>query len=121
METLPEELLLYIFHIVSERSSQGKRVLNTRNSTKNIHRLSLVSRRFNRIVTPMLYEQIRVPPFSSKPFWKKIVDTLHHNHALAQQIRSFSMTKRPSHMCSTPSKTLRSESLVSLLPMLRCH
>lgn len=121
MDTLPEELILQIFQIVSERTLQGKRVLNTRNSTKNLHRLSLVSQRFNRIVTPMLYDHIRAPPFPSDPVWKQMVDTLHHNHDLAQLIQSFSMTERPAHMWSTPPKTLRSESLLSLLPMLSCH
>jgi hypothetical protein len=121
MDALPDELLLQIFEIVSEQFWEGKWILNTHRRTRNLHRLSLVSRRFNRIVTPMLYKQIRGSQFLSNPFWRQIVYTLHQNYDLAQLIHSFSMTKRPEHMWSEPPDRLRSESLLSLLPMLYCY
>jgi hypothetical protein len=109
MKVLPQELLLQIFEIVSEQIWEGKWVLVTLRRTRNLHRLSLVSRRFNRIVTQMLYEQIRGSPFLSNQFWRQIFYTLHQNDDLAQLIQSFSMTKRPVHMWSEPPKALRSE------------
>ncbi|KAJ4304748.1 hypothetical protein N0V90_000275 [Kalmusia sp. IMI 367209] len=121
MNSLPEELLLQICEIVLTQFWQGKWVWNTLRRTRNLHRLSLVSRRFNRIVTPLLYEQIRGPMLKAVPFWRQISETLYRNPMLAQHIKSILVPECEPLFHNPPPSNLRSELPAALLPTLHCY
>lgn len=120
MESLPDELLLQIFEIVSTQIWQTKGLYSTNylRRTRNLQRISLVSRKFHRIVTPLLYENVVGPIFLSVPFWSCIVRTVHQHPDLAQLIKRFSMTKPNPPFHNSPPQSLRSELSVALLSEL---
>lgn len=128
MESIPDELLLQIFEIVSTQNWEKKALYNTNyldtndlRRTRNLHRLSLVSRKFNRIVTPLLYEKIVGAELLSNPFWRRIAETVHQHADLAQLVKHFRMTVPYPGYDNKPPRSFPSELLIALLSELHSY
>ena len=111
MDSLPEELLLQIIERVIELPRTSHWVVVLMRRTLNLHPLVLVSKKFNRIVAPLLYETIRCPYWRTDTFWQNIVNTLRSNPGLARYVKSI----------ETPNtqplfKNMAPEDLRSILP-----
>jgi hypothetical protein len=107
MDILPEELLLAIFEIVVGHHRPGKLTNNMRR-TQNLHPLVLVSHKFNRIVTPLLYESIQCPHFRTSDFWKNITYTLKERPRLGQLIRCVQTPRNQPFFADFAPKDLKS-------------
>jgi len=87
IESLPDELLLGIIENVSNLDRPGSWGEFHMRRTYNLLPLVLTSRRFNRIVTPLLYENIQAPRYRTSRFWESIVTTLKLNPTLRQYVK----------------------------------